>query len=134
MKSLFQSVDAPFLTRDQAKALTDRVLGMAKADETRLGLNTGWSGNTRFAGAEITTSGGITDTSLTVTSTVGKRRASATTNVLDDASLRRTVDLAERLARLVRPRADSRGRTNRSSPSPSDLASPRVGWTTFATA
>jgi predicted Zn-dependent protease len=100
MKSLFQSADAPFLTRDQAKTLTDRVLGMAKADETRVSLNTGWSGNTRFAGAEITTSGGITDTSLTVTSTVGKRRASATTNVLDDASLRRTVDLAERLARL----------------------------------
>ena len=97
---LFQRADAPFLTRDQAKALTDRVLGMAKADETRLSLNTGWSGNTRFAGAEITTSGGITDTSLSVTSTVGKRRASATTNVLDDASLRRTVDLAERLARL----------------------------------
>ena len=100
MKSLFQSADAPFLTRDQAKTLTDRVLGMAKADETRVSLNTGWSGNTRFAGAEITTSGGITDTSLTVTSTIGRRRASATTNVLDDASLRRTVDLAERLARL----------------------------------
>ena len=97
---LFQTADAPFLTRDQAKALTDRVLGMAKADETRVSLNTGWSGNTRFAGAEITTSGGITDTSLTVFSTVGRRRASATTNVLDDASLRRTVDLAERLARL----------------------------------
>jgi predicted Zn-dependent protease len=100
MKSLYQAADAPFLTRDQAKALTDRVLGMAKADETRVSLNTGWSGNTRFAGAEITTSGGITDTSLTVTATVGRRRASATTNVLDDASLRRTVDLAERLARL----------------------------------
>jgi predicted Zn-dependent protease len=100
MKSLFQTSEAPFLSREQAKALTDRVLGMAKADETRLSLNTGWSGNTRFAGAEITTSGGIIDTSLTVFSTFGKRRASATTNVLDDASLRRTVDLAERLARL----------------------------------
>jgi predicted Zn-dependent protease len=100
MRSLFQRNDAPFLTHDQAKALTDRVLGMAKADETRVGLTTGWSGNTRFAGAEITTSGGVTDTSLTVYSTFGRRRASATTNVLDDASLRRTVDLAERLARL----------------------------------
>jgi len=26
MKSLFQNADAPFLTRDQAKTLTDRVL------------------------------------------------------------------------------------------------------------
>lgn len=100
MKSLFQSADAPFLTRDEARALTGRVLGMAKADETRINLQTGWNGNTRFAGAEITTSGGITDTTLTVISTIGRRRASATTNVLDDESLRRTVDLAERLARL----------------------------------
>ena len=35
-----------------------------------------------------------------VTVTVGRRRASASTNVLDDASLRRTVDLAAQLARL----------------------------------
>ena len=97
---LFQRADAPFLTRGQAKALMDRVLGMSRADETRVNLATGWSGNTRFAGAEITTSGGVTDSSLTVIATIGRRRASATTNVLDDASLRRTVDLAERLARL----------------------------------
>ena len=32
MKSLFQTADAPFLTRDQAKQLMDRVLGMAKAE------------------------------------------------------------------------------------------------------
>ncbi len=37
---------------------------------------------------------------MTVTSTIGKRRASASTNILDDASLKRTVDLAERLAKL----------------------------------
>ena len=37
---------------------------------------------------------------MTVTVTIGKRRASASTNVLDDASLKRTVDLAATLARL----------------------------------
>ena len=98
-KSLF-SVDADFLTKDQAKALADRALSFAKADETRININSGWSGNTRFAGNEITTSGGTTNTSITVTSTIGKRRASASTNILDDESLRRTVDLAERLAKL----------------------------------
>jgi predicted Zn-dependent protease len=36
-----------------------------------------------------------------VTVTFGKRRASSSTNVLDDAALRRTVDLASRLARLA---------------------------------
>lgn len=89
------------LTREQAKAITDRVLGFATADETRVNLSSGWSGNTRFAGNEITTAGGTTDLRVTVTSTFGKRRASVTTNVLDDEALRRTVDQAERLARLA---------------------------------
>ena len=98
-RSLF-AVDADFLSRDDAKKLTDRVLSFAKADETRVTVSTGWAGNTRFAGNEITTSGGTTDTNVTITSTIGKRRASASTNILDDASLQRTVDLAERLAKL----------------------------------
>jgi predicted Zn-dependent protease len=98
-KSLFAE-DADFLSRDAAKALTDRVLSFAKADETRVNVTSGWSGNTRFAGNEITTSGGTTDTSVTVTSTFGRRRASATTNVLDDDSLKRTVAFAESLAKL----------------------------------
>ena len=99
-KSLFAPPDADFLSRDQAKALADRVLSFAKADETRVNITSGWAGNTRFAGNEITTSGGTTDTTVTVTSTIGKRRASATTNVLDDESLKRTVAFAESLAKL----------------------------------
>lgn len=87
-------------TREQMQALAKRVLGFSTADEARVNIRAGWSGNTRFAASEITTAGGVTDTSITVTCTVGKRRASATTNVLDDASLERTVKLAERLARL----------------------------------
>jgi predicted Zn-dependent protease len=98
-KSLF-ATDAEFLSEAQARALTLRVLSFAKADETRVNVTSGWSGNTRFAGNEITTSGGTTNTTVTVTSTIGKRRASSSTNVLDDESLKRTVDLAERLARL----------------------------------
>lgn len=102
-RSLFDRVAASdsLLSRDQAKALTDKILAMGKADETRVNLSSDWSGNTRFAGGEITTSGEITDGTVTITSTIGKRRASATTNVLEDASLKRTVDLAERLAKLA---------------------------------
>ena len=88
------------LTREQAKALTDRVLAFATADETRVNVSAGWSGNTRFAGGEITTAGGTTDVSVAVTSTVGRRQATASTNILDDAGLRRVVEQAERLARL----------------------------------
>jgi predicted Zn-dependent protease len=89
------------LSREQAKAITDRALSFATADETRVNLQAGWSGNTRFAGSEITTAGATTDTSVEITSTIGRRRASASTNVLDDDGLRRTVQLAERLARLA---------------------------------
>ena len=92
--------EAMFLSREEAKRLTDRALSFAKADETRVNVNTGWAGNTRFAAGEITTSGGGTDTSVSVVSTIGKRRASATSNVLDDAGLKRVVELAEELARL----------------------------------
>jgi predicted Zn-dependent protease len=99
-RSLFSAYAPPLLTREQSKAVADKVLSFAKADETRVAITSGWSGNTRFAGGEITTSGGITDTTVSVVSTIGKRRASVSTNVLDDASLARTVELAERLARL----------------------------------
>ena len=102
-RSLFHSAGAalaPLLTREQAKALAERVIAMSTADETRVSINSTWEGNTRFAGGEITTSGEAVNTTVTVGAVIGRRRASASTNLLDDASLRRTVDLAIRLARL----------------------------------
>ncbi|MBI3048686.1 MAG: TldD/PmbA family protein [Acidobacteria bacterium] len=88
------------LSREEAKALADRMLRLSAADQTRVHITSESHGNTRFADASITTSGDTADTELTVTATVGRRRASASTNVLDDAALKRTVELAARLARL----------------------------------
>jgi predicted Zn-dependent protease len=96
--SLF--VDADFLSREQAKALADKVLSFAKADSTRVNINSSWNGNSRFAGNEITTSGGSTNTTVNITSTIGKRRASASTNILDDEGLKRAVGWSEQLAAL----------------------------------
>jgi predicted Zn-dependent protease len=95
--------DGPgLLTRERARAIADRVLSLATGvDQARVNVTSEWSGNTRFADASITTSGGVTDTSVAITVTIGRRRASASTNVLDDASLKRTADLAARLARLA---------------------------------
>ena len=98
-KSLF-AAEGEFLSRDEAKALSDRALAMAKAEETRVTIATSWAGNSRFAGNQITTNGATIDTVVTITSTFGRKRASATTNVVDDASLARTVAFAESLARL----------------------------------
>jgi predicted Zn-dependent protease len=93
--------DATLLSREAAQTLAGRVLKMSAADQMRVTIVSSQSGNTRFADASITTSGNAEDTSVTVTATVGRRRASATTNILDDASLQRTVDLAAQLARLA---------------------------------
>ena len=89
------------LTREEAQALTRRALSLSTADQTRVTVTSERSGNTRFADGSITTSGGTTDTSVTVTVTFGRRRASSSTNVLDESSLKRTVELASRLARLA---------------------------------
>jgi predicted Zn-dependent protease len=89
------------LSREEARTLAGRVLKMSAADQTRVTIGSSHNGNTRFSDASITTSGGAEDTSVTVTATIGRRRASATTNILDDASLKRTVDLAAQLARLA---------------------------------
>jgi predicted Zn-dependent protease len=92
--------DGTLLSREDARALADRVLALSRADQTRVTINSLWTGNTRFADGSITTGGGSTDTSVTITVTLGRKRASASTNLLDEASLKRTVDLAMTLARL----------------------------------
>lgn len=98
-RSLFRA-DEPFLSADDAKALINKAISFATANEVRVDIRSGWTGNTRFARGEITTSGGTTDTTVTITATVGKRRASTSTNVLEPDALKRSVELAEHLAKL----------------------------------
>ena len=114
----------PLLTRDQAKALADRVLSFGEgAIETRVNITSEWSGNTRFADASITTSGGITDTIAHGDDHHRRRRASASTNVLDDACAEADgrSGRAPRAAVARRSGADagarSADRTRRSTPS-----------------
>jgi predicted Zn-dependent protease len=89
------------ISRDAARALADRVLKMSTAEQTHVMIVSSQSGNTRFADSSITTSGSAENISVTVAATLGRRRASATTNILDDASLKRAVDQALELARLA---------------------------------
>ncbi|MGE0159879.1 MAG: TldD/PmbA family protein [Gemmatimonadales bacterium] len=90
-----------YLSRDDARALGGRVLGFSRAEQARVSINSGSTGNTRFAVNQVSTSGDVTDTSVTVTSAFGRRVASSTTNRLDDASLRAAVEMSERLAPLA---------------------------------
>jgi predicted Zn-dependent protease len=95
------SASAWVMSRDEAQALTRRVLSLSTADQTRVAVTSERSGNTRFADGGITTSGSSNNTSVTVTVTFGRRRASVSTNVLDEPSLKRTIDTASQLARLA---------------------------------
>lgn len=88
------------LSADDARALTDRVLAMSQADNTRVGLESGRRGFIRCADNRITTAGGSTDVTVSVMSVFGKRVATVTTNRLDDASLMEAVRRSEALAKI----------------------------------
>ena len=59
--------------REECEALAKRVLSFATADETRVTINSGGRGNTRFAVNQISTGGDNYDATVTVRSTFGKR-------------------------------------------------------------
>ena len=91
---------AELLTREQAKALADRVLARSKAEGCQVSIGSSRDGNTRFAANEISTSGDASNAVITVQSRFGKRVASSSTNVFDDAGIARAVDTSEQLAKL----------------------------------
>jgi predicted Zn-dependent protease len=88
------------LSRDEAKALADRVLSFATADQTRVNISSGVSEFTRTAMNRVTTSGSTDDVVVRITSAFGRRVAAIDTNRLDGAALERAVRDAEALARL----------------------------------
>ena len=89
-----------FLSDEECKRISDRLLAAATAPETLVFLNPVRAGNTRFARNEITTSGYTETCVVQVTSSQGQRRGTATTNQIDDASLIDVVRRAEETARL----------------------------------
>jgi len=92
---------ARYLSRAEAEALARRALSMATAEATRVSIQSGTRGNTRFAVNQISTAGDDFNTTITVRSLYGRRSASVTTNKLDDDGLRYAVETSERLAKLA---------------------------------
>ena len=98
-RSLFDPTG--FLSQQDAEALTKRVLGMAKAEQTRVTVIGTTRGNTRYAVNQVSSGGDTANITVSIRSTFGTRSASTTTNKLDDASLKSAVDMSERLAKLA---------------------------------
>ena len=90
-----------FLSREETEQLCDRVLSWSKADGCRVSYNGNWSGNTRFAANQMTTSGSVEDGTVAVQSAFGKKVSAATTNTFTDEALRATLEQSERLAQLA---------------------------------
>jgi len=88
------------LSAAEARELCQTILGFAKADHTRVNIDSGVRGFTRTAVNRVTTAGATDNVNVRVTSVFGKRIASVDTNRLDRASLERAVRDAETLARL----------------------------------
>jgi predicted Zn-dependent protease len=91
---------ARYLSREECEAITKKALTFSHADEARVLVSSTNISNTRFAVNQISTGGDAFDSVVTVISKFGKRSGSAATNQLDDAGVRATVEMSERIAKL----------------------------------
>src|SRR3954463_1113920 len=81
-------------TREEAKALVDKVISMAKADSTEVNLTGGERSGTRWANSSITTNLLQYDRQITGTARMGQRQGTANTRDFTDAGLQKMVDEA----------------------------------------
>lgn len=91
----------PILSKDEAYNLLKKVLNYSKADECEVNLNGNDNGNIRYARNAVSTSGRISQSTLVVSSSFGKKSGVATINEFDDASLEKVVRRSEELAMLA---------------------------------
>ena len=94
-------------SRDEVKALTDKVLNMAKAETAEVDFSGGERSATRFANSNITANIVQFDQSLTLTIYNGTRSGSSTTREFDDDALKELVEDAQKKAAAAREVPDA---------------------------
>jgi len=87
-------------TENEARAICEKLLSYVKADDAAVGVGSENYGHLRFASNAFTTSGARENVNVGVTVWIDKKRGAASTNEIDDESLKATVALAEQLARI----------------------------------
>lgn len=85
----------------EAKAITDKLLSLVKADDATVAVSSDKLSHLRFARNGFLTSGQRMGRGANVTVWIEGKRGSSSTNDLDDASLKTMVEQAEQLARLA---------------------------------
>lgn len=88
-------------SRDQVKAITDKVLDMVKADAAEVTFSGGERAATRYANSSITANLIEHDQEISVRVYYGQKSAAATTHQFDDASLKATIERVQELARRM---------------------------------
>jgi len=88
------------LTENEARAICEKLLSYVKADDASVSVNSENYGHLRFAQNGFTTSGARENVTVGVTVWIGNKRGAASTNEIDDESLKATVAQAEQLARI----------------------------------
>jgi predicted Zn-dependent protease len=81
-------------TREQVKAITDKVIDMAKADAVEVQFTGGERSGTRWANSSITTNLVQFDRNVTATVRIGQKTGNASTRDITDAGLKAMVDEA----------------------------------------
>src|SRR5438876_12459107 len=94
------------LTHDQAADIFSRIKKHSSADEVECLFYGGKSALTRFANNIIHQNMAEENYSVSVRTVFGGRTARATTNKLDDESLKRVVQASESLAKVQHPDPD----------------------------
>src|SRR3954465_7862432 len=89
-------------SRDEIKALTDKILNMAKADAVEVEFSGGERAGTRWANSTITVNLVQLDQQLSVTVRLGNKTASASTREFDDDSLKAMVEEATDAVKAAR--------------------------------
>ncbi len=89
-------------SRDEIKALTDKVLNMAKADAVEVSFDGGERAGTRFANSSITVNLVQYDQQLALTVRHGQKQGTASTREFDDESLKAMIDEANEAAQKAR--------------------------------
>src|SRR5687767_8663602 len=88
-------------SKEEAKAILEKVVGFSKADGCEVNLNANNGGNIRYARNSVSTAGENSDATLVVKSYYGKKAGTATINEYDVASLEKVVRRSEELAALA---------------------------------
>jgi predicted Zn-dependent protease len=87
------------LTEQEARKLTEKILSLTTADDASVSVGSSKQSHLRFAANNVLTSGSREGRTANVTVWIGGKRGSASTNDLDEPSLKAMVEQSEAIAR-----------------------------------